>query len=314
MPKIDHLVEFVAVVDAGSISAASRVLGVPRATLSRRLTALEEELQVKLIHRETRKLGLTHAGELLMEQARAVVSSAEEAWRAVRQVQDVPRGRLRVSMPPAHLFSDLLAGFGRAFPQIETHVIGTPHMVDLVAEGVDVALRTGLPHTLGTGLISRKLWSEDTQLVASPAYLDGRGRPTEVEHLTGHDCIVGFGEGWQPSPQFPLHDGGMVRVQSRFVTRDPFTRLVVALQGGGIALLGSGMTSAYVESGQLEPLLVGVVGSTRLTSLVFPERKYLPSRVRAFIDFTVDFYEADPYPGGHRVQPSLFPPVIPPSD
>ncbi|MEN0066192.1 MAG: LysR family transcriptional regulator [Myxococcota bacterium] len=307
MPKIDHLVDFVAVVDAGSISAAARTLGIPRATLSRRLTALEQDLKVKLIRRETRQIGLTHAGEVLLARARALVATAEETWHAVQQIHEKPAGRLRLSLPPAVIFSDLLVQFGQAFPEIELQAIGTPVLVDMVAEGVDVALRSGIIRT--DGLIARRLWSERYGLVASPAYLEARGRLKTVDKLARHNCIVGFGESWQPALSFPLHSGGQVPVHSHFACQDPFTQLVAALDGMGIALLPLDMTKAYVESGQLERILPHDIGFDKPTSLVFPDREFLPSPVRAFIDFTVQFFADGPYPGGHRVDPRFFPDI-----
>ncbi|MEO0605458.1 MAG: LysR family transcriptional regulator [Myxococcota bacterium] len=308
MPKMDHLVEFVSVVDAGSISAAARALGMPRATLSRRLTALEQDLRVKLIRRDSRKLRLTHAGELLVDRARTLVASAEEAWAAVRQAQDGPSGRLRLSLPPTVLFSDLLVAFRRRHPDVELQVVGTPRVLDLVAEGIDVALRSGA--ILADGLIARRLWSEDQSLVAAPGYLDARGRPTGVEQLGGHEFVVGFDDGWKPTLAMPLRAGGSVVVKSGFVCHDPLTHLVAVLESQGLALLPTGLTAPYVDSGQLERVLFDDVGMDKPTSLVFPDRELLPSQVRAFIDFTVAFYRDGPYAGGAHVHPRLLPGVV----
>ncbi|MEM6927817.1 MAG: LysR family transcriptional regulator [Myxococcota bacterium] len=308
MPKMDHLVEFVSVVDAGSISAAARSLGMPRATLSRRLTALEQDLRVKLVHRDSRKLTLTHAGELLVDRARKLVASADEAWAAVRQAQEGPSGRLRLSLPPTVLFSDLLVAFRRSHPDVELQVVGTPRVLDLVAEGIDVALRSG--PILADGLIARLLWSEQQSLVASPDYLAAHGRPTGVEQLGRHEFVVGFEEGWKPTLTMPLRAGGTVLVKSGFVCHDPLTHLVAVLESQGLALLPTRLTAPYVDSGQLERVLVDAVGMDKPTSLVFPDRELLPSQVRAFIDFTVAFYQDGPYAGGLRVHPRLLPGVV----
>lgn len=306
IPKFDYLVEFVAVVDAGSISAAARNLGMPRATLSRRLTALEQDLKVKLLRRETRQIGLTYAGEVLVARARALVDAADEAWHAVQQVQSQPSGRMRLSLPPTVMFSDLLIRFGRAYPGVELHVVGTPMVVDLVAEGVDVALRAGPIRT--DGLIARRLWSDDYRLAAAPTYLEARGRPATPDDLIDHDCVVGFSAGWQPNLSFPLRNGGQVSIRSRFICYDPFTQLAAALDAYGIAFLPVDMLKSYVEDGHLEWVLPELVGVDKPTSLVFPDREFLPPQVRAFIDFTVDYYKDGPYAGGHRVAPRLFPP------
>jgi DNA-binding transcriptional LysR family regulator len=288
VPRIDSLVEFLAVVDAGSVSATARNLDIPRATLSRRISALEASLQTRLLHRDSRQMGLTHAGELLAEHARGVVASAEEAVLAVQSAQHEPTGRLRISMPPVHLFQGLLVAFKRAYPALELQLVGTPAVTDLVAEGVDVAIRAGTVRN--EGLIARRLWTDRTSIVASRDYLGRHGRPSTPDDLAGHSCLRDYERTWRPRRAWPLREGGTVPVDGSFTCHDAFMRLHLALAGDGLALLPDGMTQPYVDSGQLERLLTEEVGGTLVMSIVLPERKYMPSAVRAFLDFTVDYY------------------------
>lgn len=310
MPRVDGLVEFLAIVDAGSVSAAARDLGVPRATLSRRLTALEDALQVRLIRRETRQIGLTHAGELLAQRARGVVSAIEDAVLAVQAAQGNVSGVLRLSTPPLYLFHDLLLRFGLAHPEVEIQASGTPTTIDLVAEGVDVAMRAGSLRT--DGLVARRLWNDPISPVAAPGYLDEHGRPTTPDDLVQHECIVSFEHAWQPHRTWPLKAGGRVPIHPRFACHDHLFQLTGAIAGYGLALLPDRLSQPYVDSGQLERVLPDVVGGMNPMSLVFPDRKYMPAQVRAFIDFTVDYFENSPYPDGQRIDRRLLPPVTTP--
>lgn len=287
-PSTDRLHEFVAVVDAGSISAAARALGLPRATLSRRLSGLEDELGVRLLHRETRRLVLTHAGEQLIGRARRLVEASTEAWQAVRRLDDTPRGRLRVSVPPSGLLHRALVDFAAAHPAIELQVVATPRHVDLIAEGVDVALRFGA--ALDPGLIARRLWADRLSVAASPGWLDRRGRPDAPADLAGCPGVVGFAEGGRPRSTWPLRGGGAIDVAGHFVSNDLSLRLQAALAGLGPALLPDPLTAPYRATGQLERVLPEQVGATTAVTLVYVERAFLLPQVRAFIDHTVAAY------------------------
>ncbi|MFT4703601.1 MAG: DNA-binding transcriptional LysR family regulator [Bradymonadia bacterium] len=288
MPSADRLVEFVTIVDAGSISGAARELGLPRTTVSRRIKRLEEELDVRLLHRETRRLALTHAGELLLERARCVVEDTAAAWRAVAQADDEPRGRLRVSLPPATLHHGLIFGFVDAYPQVDLELASSTRHVDLLADRVDVALRFG--GTLDPGLIARRLATDRSSAVAAPQYLAREGRPRDVTDLVGHRCLLTFARDWRRAERWPLRDGGTVMVAGGLVSDEVPLRLQAALRGLGIALLPDSLTKPYRDSGQLEFVCPDELGVTTSASIVFPERKFVPLQVRAFIDYAVAFY------------------------
>lgn len=270
--------EFVAIVDAGSVSQAARDLGVPRASLSRQLSALEARLDVRLLHRTTRKLTLTRSGEDLYHRARRILDAVCEAEASVRQ-ESQASGLLRVSVPPMGdgVFATLLLDFVRAYPDIELHVVASSRHVDLIAEDIDVSIRAG--PVLDPSLYARKLMSAEVGVYASKAYLEQRGRPTP-ETLADHTLIRHTQRG-RPQRTWPLRRGGTVAVNGPLVSND--LRLVrhACAEGFGIALLPEAF------AGGLEPVLPEV-GVTTHVSLVYAERQYQSPRVRAFIDFLVE--------------------------
>jgi len=185
----DRMREFLMVVREESISAAARSLNLPRATLSRRMSALEADLGVRLIHRRTNRLTLTEAGKELHLRAQRIVEDVADAWNAVRRLDDTPRGLLRVSVTGPH-FAKLFTGFLQDFPEVRLEVQSTTRHVDLLSEGVDVAIRIGPVED--QNLIARWLHTDRLVAAASPAYLERHGSPAHPEDLPNHTCIVGF--------------------------------------------------------------------------------------------------------------------------
>lgn len=278
--------EFVAVVDSGSVTAAARVLGVPRPTVSKRLARLEERLGVRLLHRTTRRITLTEHGELLYERARRVVHAAHEAEAAVRRLDDEPRGLLRVLIPPRvpeGVFTRWLAEFLQKYPEVSLDVVATDLHVDLVGEGFDVALRHGA--IADTSLISRTLATNTEIAVASPRYLDTFGYPTTIEHLAEHNCIIGYTGSNVPNPRWPLLDGGWTAVSGTLVTNHVGLRVEAARCDIGIAIVVDRIAAQALAEGELIHVLPNLVGRLDRACLVYPEREFLDPKVRAFVEF-----------------------------
>jgi DNA-binding transcriptional LysR family regulator len=290
MLSSDRLLEFVTVVDEGSISSAARKLGIPRATVSRRLTGLEEELGVRLLLRSTRSLAVTTAGAELAQRARRVIADVDATWEAVRRLDDQPRGLLRVSLPPGTAYSKLLTDYAAAYPEVRLEVTTTTRHVDLRAEGIDVALRFG--QVRDSTLIARRLWNARSGAVASPAYLDARGRPNEPPDLADHACLVGFTGAWHPAQSWPLRDGGTVKVNSSFTSNEILFLLDAAVAGLGVTVLPEMLVADLIAEERLERVLPGIVGSESPASVVYPERRFLSAAVRTFVDRVVA-YSAD---------------------
>lgn len=284
MPSPDRLHEFAAVAQRGSISAAARHLGMPRATLSRRVTALEEELGVRLIHRTSRRMVLTPAGEELLRRARRLVADTEEAWAAVRRLDDVPRGLLRISSMKG-LLDSLIVAYLTEFTEVEIEVRSTTRHVDLIGEGVDVALRFG--EVRDPNLIVRKVAAGRRHVVASPAYLARRGTPAKARDLAHHSCLVGFAGDFSPQRRWPLVGGGDVEVGGRLAANDLQVLVEGARAGLGLALIPDAIVAASVRRGELEVVLDGVVEADASVSLVYADRELVEPKVRVFVDRAV---------------------------
>lgn len=280
-PSVDRMHEFLAITDAGSISEAARFLGLPRATLSRRLAALEADLGTRLLIRRTTRLALTHAGEELRKRAARIVADSDEAWDAVRRLDDRPRGLLRVSVTGPY-FLDLFVQFLCDFPEVRIEVQSTPRHVDLLAEGVDVAVRIG--PVRDQDLVARRLHTDRLIAVASPEYLAKSGTPTKASELTGHNCIGGVFGDWTPNTKWPLWKGGEISVSGRLSANDIALVRKAALDGLGIGLLASAVVAEDVVEGRLLPVLLDEVGAELPVSLVYPDREYLDPKVREFAD------------------------------
>ncbi|MEN0062240.1 MAG: LysR family transcriptional regulator [Myxococcota bacterium] len=288
MRSVDRLVELLAIVEAGSIAAAAEKGGMTRSTLSRRLSSLERELGVRLVHRDSRRLSLTYAGELLVKRARRIAQEADLAWQEVRAQSENPSGPLRISTPPSAIFTDLLVDFAVAFPSVRVLVESTHRHVNLLENGIDVALRFG--EVTEEGLIARRFGNARSSLVASPAYLAVMGRPRDLAALTEHRCVVGYGQSGLPDPAWPLWTGESVAVRPHFACEGVQASLRAAIAGLGIALLPDPYTNPHRERGALEFVLEDVVGMSLSGQLVYPSRQHVLPAVRAFVDFTVAYY------------------------
>lgn len=290
LPDLDLLV---AVVDHGNLTAAAEHLGMPRPTLSRRLAQLEEDLGVRLVHRSTRRVVPTEAGEQLYRHARPIVDAVDAARDALRARDGVPRGLLRVSIPGANpTFARCLTTFAAKNPEVRLEVVATARHVDLVAEQVDVALRAG--SLTGTGLLSRKLFTTRQLVVGSPAYLAEHGLPAAAADLVAHAALTGFARGEVPTKSWPLLDGGTVEVTPRLTSNDPEVLLQGALDGLGLALLPQVFASGPLATGALVPVLPEHVGQVTGAWLVYPEKRLMVPRVRAFIDHVVAWLAEHP--------------------
>jgi DNA-binding transcriptional LysR family regulator len=282
-----ELAAFVQTVDSRSLSRAAAELGVPRATLSRRLARLEQRLGARLLRRSTRSLALTDAGESFNRHARIVLEAVAHAEASVRQVDDAVRGSLRVSVPPmvTPSFRAMICGFVERYPEVRLQVHVTSRIVDLRRDGYDVAVRAS--SAIEPGLIARTLSREPMLAVASPAYLAAHGVPKSRRDLARHRCLMGFARGELPQSHWSFGSGSQVHLEGAFFCNELDLLRDAALRGLGIAFLPLVLTHAALERGELVAVLPDTLYAEALVAVVYPEREFVPPAVRAFVEAVV---------------------------
>ncbi len=284
--NLNDVVVFTEIVRRGSFTAAGRALALPASAVSRRLARLEGDLGFKLLHRTTRSVGLTDAGRVYYERTARVAHELEDARRAVHAYLDTPSGLLRVTAPPddGGVIWAMIAGFIRDHPEVELELIHTLEYVDIIREGIDVALRGGSPPD-STQLRARKLIDSRFVLVASPDYLERRGVPTRPEQLAEHDCIAM--DSWVPNAFKALvgPDGPVaVNFRNRVRCNRQETARMAALDGFGIAPMVEMTCWRQLESGALVEVLPGALPGPASFWALYPVARSKSAATRAFVD------------------------------
>ena len=281
---LNEIVVFTKVVQAGSFVGASRELGMPKSTVSRKVSELEERLGARLLQRTTRKLSLTEVGTTYYQHAARVVAEAEEAELAVTRLQSMPRGQLRVTTPlNFDYFAPIVASFLVRYPEVDVELVGTDRVVDLVQEGFDVAVRAG--HLADSTLVVRTLGALRSVVVASPKFLAKHGTPKTPRELAGFDCLV-FGAGPDRSSWRLFRDGETltVPVRARFVVNDFEYLDEGARQGLGIAMLPVYRSAGDLREKRLRRILPEWCSAEIPLHVVYPSTRYLSPKVKAFVD------------------------------
>jgi DNA-binding transcriptional LysR family regulator len=288
---------FVRVVERGSFTTAAEDLSLSRAAISKYISRLEERLGARLLHRTTRRLSLTEAGAALFEASRGALERIEEAEGAVAQLQQEPQGRLRVSAPMSfgilHLGS-AVADFARAYPRITLDIRLDDRFVNLVAEGVDVAVRIG--ELTDSSLVARRIAHTRAVACASPAYVKEHGEPRTPDELAGRNCLhysyLATGNVWRftarDGHEIPVAVSGNIRVNNGILLAE------AAIAGHGIVILPSFYVAHLLANGMLRRILADY----RLPDLgihaVYPQRAHVPPKVRVFIDFLAERFGRKP--------------------
>lgn len=284
----NDLMLFARVVNEGSFSRAAERVGLPKSTVSRRIAALESQLGERLLLRTTRKLTVTDFGHSVLEHAQQVASEVEATASLAQHRQIEPSGRLRVTMPSdfaSVVLGTLIADFIARHPAISLEFDLTPRRVDLIGENFDLALRMGdLPDD--ASLAARKVASFSIGLYASPAYLQRRGMPSEPEALMEHDALrllkrTGEPASWVLTRGDARWEGV---APGRATANSPDLLIRLARAGAGIAAVTDHFARPYVESGELKAVLPDWTLPSAPCWAVFPGRRLMPARTRAFLD------------------------------
>lgn len=285
MDRLDELAVFVAVLEAGSLAAAARRLRRSPAAVTRTLAALEARVGVRLVERTTRRLAVTEAGRRLGEDARRVIGAYEAA--IAREEAGPVRGALRISAPLVfgrrHM-APILTHFLDAHPQVTAELVLNDRNLDLVDEGLDVAVRIGA--LADSGLVARKVGEVRRQVVAAPDYLARRGTPERPADLADHEIAY---SSTQPGPTEWRFEGPRgpetVRLRPRLMVNAIEAVVTAAVEGRGVTRVFSYQVADEIADGRLARLLSAYEPAPIPVQLVTASARFMPQRVRAFLDF-----------------------------
>ncbi|WP_448954345.1 LysR family transcriptional regulator [Labrys neptuniae] len=288
MDRTGNLTAFVRTADLGSFAAAGRVLGLSASAVGKSVAKLEQDLGVRLFQRTTRTIRLTEEGRLFHERCRRILDDLDDAWTIVAGSRDVPRGRLRVSTPVVtyHILLPLMPEFMALYPEIELDFDFNDRLVELVEEGVDIAIRSGdLPDSR---LMSRVFCSFRQMLFATPDYLERHGTPVKPRDLDGHLAIrYRFLNSGRPL-EWPLilpPDEPEPRMRTVLTCNNMEAMRGATLGGLGIGIMPDFLVRDAVAAGTLKAVLPDHVTGPRNFHMLWPSNRQLSPKVRVFVDF-----------------------------
>jgi len=291
---LDGVAVFVGVINTGSFTAAAKALGHSTSYVSKEISRLEKRLGSRLLNRTTRTISLTDAGRAYFERCSQIVIDAENAERSISQLQDMPRGLLRVNAPVSFssvYLLDYLSEFMNRFTEITLEVEFNDRMIDVVAEGYDVVIRAGKIED--SNLVARKFTTSKSVVVASPGYLKKYGRPSEVSELEQHACLA-YSLVANPTAWDFVKDGRhtTVNINPRLMGNNAELEVAMAVNGVGIGRIPLFCCEKEIAKGALEIILADYEQPEIGVYAVYPHRQYLTAKVRVFVDFLVDKFES----------------------
>jgi len=295
-PDLNDLYYFVHVVEHSGFASAGRALGIPKSKLSRRIARLEERLSTKLLLRTTRSFGVTEAGRAYYMHCRAMLTEAEAAEESIALTHSEPRGVIRMTCPVALLATrvgEMVAEFMALYPRVELHLDETNRKVDVIAEGIDLAIRVRPPPLEDSELVMRVLSDRGQCLVASPDLLSRLGAPDGPADL-GRLPSMDLG---QPQDEHrwllcgPDEARAEVRHQPRYVTRSMLALRAAAIAGVGVVQLPRMMVTDQFARGELVQVLPDWSPRREIIHVVFASRRGQIPAVRALVDFLVEQFD-----------------------
>ena len=281
MTRWDGIEEFVAVETAGSFAGGAHALGVSTSHVSRAIARLERRIQAQLFFRTTRKVTLTDAGRALVEQFRRIIEERDEALASIGDGGE-PQGELRLTCSTAlgeRFVAPIVRRFAAESPELRVTIELTNRLVDLVSEGYDLAIRTG--HLTDSRLIGTRIASRRLYLCGSPAYLDRHGRPQTIAELAHHQCLVGTASNWHFRVNGSDH---IFRPKGRWRCNSGATVLDAALADMGLCQLPEFYVLQHIGSRELETVLDDLRADDEPIWAVYPQRRYLLSKVRNLVE------------------------------
>jgi DNA-binding transcriptional LysR family regulator len=290
MQDLNDMLYFAEVAERGGFAAAGRALGMPKSRLSRRVAELEARLGVRLLQRTTRKLSLTEVGEIYLRHCSVLRDEAAAAGDAVAQMQSEPRGTVRIACPVTlaqNAIGRLVPLFLAAHPLVKIDLRVTNRVVDLVEEGIDIALRVRVDLDASGSLVIKQLGHTDTLLLGSPAQLARQGQPADPAGLSRLDTVaMGSNDGKSTWALVgPEGQEVLLKHEPRYVADDLQTLKLAILAGTGIGFLPKDLAKSELQARLLLPVLPGWTLRTAKVHAVFPSRRGQMPAVRGFLDF-----------------------------
>lgn len=289
MDRLEAMRVFVAAIETGSLSAAGRRLGMPLATVSRKVSDLEAQLHARLLHRSTRKLSLTDAGENYLAACKRILGDIDEAERAAAGEYRAPKGDLVITAPIVfgrlHLLP-IISKFLAAYPDVDVRLVLGDRTLNLLDDHVDLALRIGnLPDS---DQIARPIGGVGLVTCASPNYVKRRGTPKHPRELASHDCVT-F-DGLTRTQVWTYHESGAdlsVPVHSRLVVNTAEAAIDAAVDGVGIVRVLSYQVAELLHARKLKRVLSAFEPAPLPIHLLYTRQGQMPLKQRAFIDFAL---------------------------
>ncbi|WP_413112461.1 LysR substrate-binding domain-containing protein [Thaumasiovibrio sp. DFM-14] len=286
MSHWEGISEFVAVAETNSFTRAATKLATSVAQISRRVSSLENRLAVKLLHRTTRKVSLTEAGQLYYEHCRPLVEGLENAEFAIHQMQSSPKGLLRITAPVTYgeqQLAPLITSFMLLHPQLELDLVLTNQKLDLIEQGLDLAIRLGKLED--SGLMARRLSERQLYVCASPGYIAQHGEPYSLSELTQHQCLIGSQDHWRFKEQGRSRS---VRVQGKMRCNSGPALLDAAIRGIGLVQLPGYYVNPHLNAGTLIEVMPQYRDDKEGIWALYPANRHLSPKVRMLIDFLIE--------------------------
>ena len=284
---------FVQVVELGSFTKAADALQLHRPAVSKSIQHLEDDLGVKLLHRTTRRLSMTAEGEEIYQRAKGLLTDVNDMM-AVFSPSQPPRGRLRIDAPLALTHAILipsLSEFQNLYPQIDIILTASDRLTDLITEGVDCVIRLG--ELVDSGFSARHVGRVSMATCAAPSYLDKHGIPLTPDELVHHKAVNFFSEHSREVMDWKYVMNGEIisrRPGSNMLVNNSDVLLSCGLEGLGIVHALRTALEPHIQSGRLTEVLTDYAPVTKPVSVLYPDRRYLPSKVRVFIDWFCDVF------------------------
>jgi DNA-binding transcriptional LysR family regulator len=280
--------EFTAVAESGNFTQAAKKLLISTAQVSRQVSELEQRLNTKLFYRTTRKVTLTEEGQLFYQQCRGILEGLENAERSLTNLQSIPQGKIKISAPVTygerHIIP-LINQFLIRYPQVEIQVQLSNQRIDLIEEGYDLAIRLG--QLDDSSLIAKRISSRQHFLCASPSYIEQHCAPNTIDDLKTHNCLLGSADFWlftdQKSKDKQIEK--RVRVSGNLRCNSGLGLVDAALKGIGIVQLPEYYVTEHIQKDELVVLLSNQQREQDGIWALYPQNKYLASKVRLLIDF-----------------------------